>query len=62
MNLFKKVAATIEEHYENFMSQPDVEKYVELYCSIFENTTKKYYNTFMIDYEKLSKEHDANFY
>ena len=23
----------IEEHYENFMSQPDVEQYVELYCS-----------------------------
>ena len=27
----------IEEHYENFMSQPDVEHYVELYCSILEN-------------------------
>lgn len=27
----------IEEHYENFMSQPDVEQYVELYCSILEN-------------------------
>ena len=27
----------IEEHYENFMSQPDVEQYVDLYCSILEN-------------------------
>lgn len=27
----------IEEHYENFMSQPDVEHYAELYCSILEN-------------------------
>ena len=27
----------IEEHYENFMSQPEVENYVELYCSILEN-------------------------
>ena len=28
---------TIQEHYENFMSQPDVEQYVELYCLILEN-------------------------
>ena len=28
---------TIQEHYENFMSQPDVEQYVDLYCSILEN-------------------------
>lgn len=28
---------TIHEHYENFMSQPDVEQYVDLYCSILEN-------------------------
>ena len=28
---------TIHDHYENFMSQPDVEQYVELYCSILEN-------------------------
>ena len=27
----------IEEHYEKFMSQPDVEQYVDLYCSILEN-------------------------
>ena len=27
----------VEEHYENFMSQPDVEQYVDLYCSILEN-------------------------
>ena len=27
----------IEEHYENFMSQPEVENYVDLYCSILEN-------------------------
>ena len=27
----------IEKHYENFMSQPDVEQYVDLYCSILEN-------------------------
>ena len=27
----------IQDHYENFMTQPDVEKYVELYCSILEN-------------------------
>ena len=27
----------IDEHYKNFMSQPDVEQYVELYCSILEN-------------------------
>ena len=28
---------TIQDHYENFMSQPDVEQYVDLYCSILEN-------------------------
>ena len=28
---------TIKEHLENFMSQPDVDKYVELYSSILEN-------------------------
>ncbi len=28
---------TIQDHYENFMSQPEVENYVELYCSILEN-------------------------
>lgn len=28
---------TIYEHYENFMSQPSVEKYADLYCSILEN-------------------------
>ena len=27
----------IEERYKNFMSQPDVEQYVDLYCSILEN-------------------------
>ena len=27
----------IEEHYENFISQPDVERDMELYCSILEN-------------------------
>lgn len=27
----------IEEHYENFMCQPNVEKYADLYCSILEN-------------------------
>ena len=25
---------TIQDHYENFMSQPDVEQYVDLYCLI----------------------------
>lgn len=30
---------TIHEHYENFMSQPNIESYVELYCSILENRT-----------------------
>lgn len=28
---------TIHDHYENFMSQPDVEQYVDLYCLILEN-------------------------
>ena len=28
---------TIQEHYENFMSQLEVENYVDLYCSILEN-------------------------
>ena len=28
---------TIHDYYENFMSQPDVEQYVDLYCSILEN-------------------------
>lgn len=36
---------TIHEHYENFMSQPNIEGYVELYCSILENRT--------IDWQKL---------
>lgn len=27
----------IQDHYENFISQPDVEQYVDLYCSILEN-------------------------
>lgn len=28
---------TIHEHYENFMSQPEIEAYVEIYCLILEN-------------------------
>lgn len=28
---------TIHEHYENLMSQPDIEEYTDLYCSILEN-------------------------
>ena len=28
---------TIHEHYENFMSQPEIEEYADLYCSILEN-------------------------
>lgn len=27
---------TIQEHYENFMSQPEIEEYTELYRSIIE--------------------------
>ena len=28
---------TIHEHYENFMSQTEIEEYTDLYCSILAN-------------------------
>ena len=33
---------TVKEHLENFMSQPDVEKYVELYENIIEGKSDKW--------------------
>lgn len=33
---------TIHEHYENFMSQPEIEEYSDLYCSILEDKSDKW--------------------
>lgn len=33
---------TIHEHYENFMRQPEIEEYSDLYCSILEDKSVKW--------------------
>ena len=47
---------TIEEHYENFMSQPDVEEYAELYCSILENRTDNWQEFYYGLINEISKD------
>lgn len=38
----------IQEHYENFMSQPEIEAYVEIYCLILENKVDNWQKLYYI--------------
>lgn len=46
----------IEEHYDCFMSQPDVERHVELYCCILENKSNDWRQLYYGLMNEISKD------
>lgn len=48
----------IQEHYENFMSQPEIEAYVEIYCLILENKSNNWQKFYYGLINEVSKDRE----